>query len=75
MLILQTVIKMFNKMREIENTNTLFIICPFCQLENYLRTKFGEDVFFMTATANNKECIRILYLSHFIKHFDYGLKD
>ena len=51
MLILQTVIKMFNKMREIENTNTLFIICPFCQLENYLRTKFGEDVFFMTATA------------------------
>ena len=53
-LILQPLIKMLNKMNKIENVNpqnSLFIICPFCQLENYLRTKFGEDVFFMTATA------------------------
>jgi hypothetical protein len=45
---------MFNKMNEIENINakdSLFIICPFCQLETFLRTKFGEDIFFMTATA------------------------
>ena len=32
-------------------TNSLFIICPFCQLENFLRTKFGDDILFMTATA------------------------
>ena len=38
-------------MKTLTNQNTLFIICPFCQLENYLRTTFGEDVFFMTATA------------------------
>lgn len=38
-------------MKNLTNQNSLFIICPFCQLENYLRTKFGEDVFFMTATA------------------------
>ena len=38
-------------MKTLTNQNTLFIICPFCQLENYLRTKFGEDVFFITATA------------------------
>ncbi len=31
--------------------NLLFIICPFCQLENYLRTKFGDDILFMTSTA------------------------
>lgn len=31
--------------------NALFIICPFCQLENFLRTKFGDNVFFITAPA------------------------
>ena len=31
--------------------NSLFIICPFCELENFLRTKFGDDIYFMTATA------------------------
>ncbi len=29
----------------------LFIICPFCQMENYLRVKYGNHIYFMTATA------------------------
>ena len=40
-----------NKIENVNAQNSLFIICPFCELENYLRTKFGGDVFFMTATA------------------------
>jgi len=41
-------------MNQIENINSngsLFIICPFCQLESFLKKKFGEDIFFMTVPA------------------------
>lgn len=38
-------------MESLKATNSLFIICPFCQLENYLRTNFGDDIYFMTSTA------------------------
>ena len=38
-------------MKNLTPKNSLFIICPFCQLENFLRAKFGDDIFFMTATA------------------------
>ncbi|MDO8951384.1 MAG: hypothetical protein Q7U86_02105 [Draconibacterium sp.] len=29
--------------------NKLFFICPFSQLENFIREKYGDDVFFITA--------------------------
>jgi carbonic anhydrase len=32
--------------------NKLFIICPFSGLEHFLRTKYGEDVFFLTYSAS-----------------------
>ena len=31
--------------------NSIFIICPFCQLESFLREKFGDDIFFITTPA------------------------
>ena len=46
--------------------NKLFFICPFSQLEHFIRDKFGDDVFFITALgvvfqfedANYAEVIR-----------------
>ena len=29
--------------------NKLFLICPFSQLEHFIREKYGDDVFFITA--------------------------
>jgi carbonic anhydrase len=31
--------------------NTLFIVCPFSTMEPFLRTKFGDDAFFLTAAG------------------------
>jgi hypothetical protein len=31
--------------------SSLFIICPFCQIEHFLKTTFGPDIFLMTAPA------------------------
>ena len=30
-------------------SNKLFFICPFSQLEHFIRAKYGDDVFFITA--------------------------
>ena len=38
-------------MKRLTTQFTLFIICPFCQLEKALRTKYGDDILFITATA------------------------
>jgi hypothetical protein len=40
-----------NLMKDTNAQNALFMICPFCNLENFLRTKFGNDIFFITAPA------------------------
>jgi hypothetical protein len=63
---------MLNKMNKIENVNAqneLFIICPFCQLENFLRTKYGDDLFFITAPAAvfNFNADEVLALKDFFK--------
>lgn len=58
-----------NKIDETEINNALFIICPFCQLENFLRTEFGEKIFFLTlpgAVIEHKS-EEDLYLSDFLK--------
>ena len=49
--------------------NKLFIICPFCQLENHLRNKYGNDIFFMTTTAGilNLEADEISTIKNFIQ--------
>jgi hypothetical protein len=52
--------------------NKLFIICPFSGLEHFLRTKYGEDVFFLTYSAsilqhNDYEYITELRQCRFIK--------
>lgn len=31
--------------------SSLFIVCPFCQVENFLKMTFGPDIFLMTAPA------------------------
>ena len=31
--------------------NKLFLVCPFSFMENFIRQKYGDDVFFMTAMA------------------------
>ncbi|MDZ4712455.1 MAG: carbonic anhydrase [bacterium] len=63
---------MLNKMTWIENINAqgaLFIICPFCQLESFLRTKFGDDIFFLTSPAAvlNFSADEVLAIREFIK--------
>ncbi|MDQ3142743.1 MAG: hypothetical protein M3Q56_10915 [Bacteroidota bacterium] len=40
-----------NKIENANAQNALFIICPFCQLEKYLRNKYGEELYFLTSTA------------------------
>jgi carbonic anhydrase len=30
---------------------SLFIVCPFCQIENLLKTTYGQDIFLMTAPS------------------------
>ncbi len=32
-------------------SNKLFLVCPFSCMENFIRQKYGEDVFFLTAMA------------------------
>ncbi|MEW5844151.1 MAG: carbonic anhydrase [Bacteroidota bacterium] len=32
-------------------SNKLFLVCPFSCMENYIRTNYGDDVFFITAMA------------------------
>lgn len=29
--------------------NKIFLVCPFSQMENFIKAKFGEDVFFLAA--------------------------
>ena len=40
-----------HQIKNLEKQNALFIVCPFCQLENFLRKNFGNDIYFMTAPA------------------------
>lgn len=35
----------------LNHNNSLFIVCPFCQLEYFLRSKFGDDIFFFTVAG------------------------
>lgn len=46
-----SLIKKDKSMESLQTQNSLFIICPFCQLENYLQSQFGEDIYFLTSTA------------------------
>ena len=44
--------------------SSLFIVCPFCQIENLIKSKFGTDVFFMTTPAgvlnlNNEQLMEL----------------
>lgn len=32
-------------------SNKLFLVCPFSNMENFIREKYGDDVFFITAMA------------------------
>lgn len=32
--------------------NKLFLVCPFSCMENFIRKKYGDDVFFLTAMGN-----------------------
>jgi len=56
-------------MENLKRNNSLFVICPFCQLEIYLQKKYGDDIFFMTATAGvlNFDSSEVLDLKDFIK--------
>lgn len=58
-----------NKIENVNAQNALFIICPFCQLENFLRTKYGDDLFFITAPAAvlNFNADEVLALKEFFK--------
>lgn len=40
-----------NQVETLEKRNSLFIICPFCQLESFIRTNFGSEIFFITIPA------------------------
>lgn len=48
--------------------NKLFIICPFSGLEHFLRTKYGEEVFFLTYSASVLQHHDYEYLSE-LKQF------
>ncbi len=54
---------------KIKPYNALFVVCPFCQIECFLRTKFGDDIFFITAPASilNFNTEKVNHLREFIK--------
>ncbi len=58
-----------NKTEDTESHNALFIICPFCQIEYFLRAKFGEDILFVTVPGGvlNVHTQEILGMREFIK--------
>jgi len=58
-----------NKSEDIKPSNILFIICPFCQLEHFLRAKFGEKVFFYTVPGGvlNFHTVETFWLSEFLR--------
>lgn len=58
-----------NAIEETEPYNCLFIICPFCQLEYFLRAKFGEKVFFYTVPGGvlNFHTDETFWLSEFLR--------
>lgn len=49
--------------------NALFIICPFCQLEHFLQSKFGDKIYFHTVAGGvlNFQTDDILVLLDFLK--------
>lgn len=44
--------------------NKLFIICPFSNIESFLRKEFGEEIFFMTYSGGVIQYCDIEFLSH-----------
>ncbi len=58
-----------NTTEETKPCNILFITCPFCQLEHFLRAKFGEKVFFYTVPGGvlNFQTDETLGLIEFLK--------
>lgn len=41
--------------------NSLFLVCPFSNMENFIRQKFGQDVFFLTAMAGQSQLDELRY--------------
>ena len=41
----------YNLKKSDSMSNKLFLVCPFSSMENFIREKYGDNVFFMTAMA------------------------
>ncbi|MEO5946087.1 MAG: hypothetical protein ABIP79_04685 [Chitinophagaceae bacterium] len=58
-----------NSLKETEPHNDLYIVCPFCRLEYFLRTKFGDNIFIITvpAVVLNSHHVEDWALNEFLK--------
>ena len=49
---IKTQAKNYCKSKKSDNMNNkLFLVCPFSNMENFIRKKYGPNIFFMTSIA------------------------